>query len=111
MLLAGCATSVETPAPAPIAPPTIPNVPPDVLACASAPVVTPDRNIDAGETEKLWKTDRAKLAKVNACLRRLICQYQDVRHDIGKVDTVACDPAPKPKRKPWLSFFRKDTTK
>ena len=91
MLLAGCATSVDVPPPAPaVAAPVIPNVPPDVLACASAPVVTPDRNIDAGETEKLWKTDRAKLAKVNACLHRLICEYQDVRRDIGKVNTVGC---------------------
>ncbi|MHC1943437.1 hypothetical protein IF803_03525 [Bradyrhizobium sp. UFLA06-06] len=83
-------------------PPDAPNIPPmpaDVAACERAPVDTPDRDLDAGEIERLWKTDRAALAKVNACLRRAVCQYQDVREGIGRVEAVACDssaPAEKP---------------
>ncbi|MBR1313483.1 hypothetical protein JQ562_20740 [Bradyrhizobium sp. AUGA SZCCT0051] len=74
-------------------------MPADVAACERAPVDTPDRELDAGEIERLWKTDRAALAKVNACLRRAVCQYQDVREGIGRVEGVACEstaPAGKP---------------
>jgi hypothetical protein len=76
-------------------------VPADVAACAKEPVNPPDRAFDAGEAERLWKTDRAALARVNACLRRLVCQYQDVRADIGRVDVKTCQERPPPRRKPW----------
>lgn len=81
--------------------PIIPAVPADVLACARAPVAPPDRELDAGEVEKLWKTDRATLARVNGCLHRLVCQYQELRQDIGKVDVAACEPptVPLPRRR------------
>jgi hypothetical protein len=88
--LAGCATSANAPTPA-VEVPVIPAVPADIQACAKAPVDPPDRALDAGEVERLWKTDRAALARVNACLNRLVCQYQDVRADIGKVDGTTCE--------------------
>jgi hypothetical protein len=69
-------------------------VPADVQACARSPVVPPDRELNAGEVERLWNTDRATLAKVNACLQRLVCQYQDVRQGIGRVDGAGCDDKP-----------------
>jgi hypothetical protein len=69
-------------------------VPADVQACARSPVVPPDRELNAGEVERLWNTDRATLAKVNACLHRLVCQYQDVRQGIGRVDGAGCDDKP-----------------
>ena len=107
--LAGCATFDE---PEPVRPvvqsPEIPAVPSDVLACFQRPTIPPDAETNAGDVEKLWKTDRAALVKVNGCLHRLVCQYQDVRRDIGHVDGVACEEKkPAPKRKPsWLSMLR-----
>jgi hypothetical protein len=67
-----------------------------VLACAKDPLAPPDRDLDAGEVERLWKTDRAALAKVSACLRRLVCQDQEVREEIGRVEAVACELDAKP---------------
>jgi hypothetical protein len=98
MPLAGCATSgsVDRVQPPVVVTPEIPPVPADVLACRRNPVDTPDRALDAGETERLWKTDRAALAEVNACFRRLICQYQDVRVGIGRAETKTCEEAAKP---------------
>ncbi|MCS3447259.1 MULTISPECIES: hypothetical protein [Bradyrhizobium] len=74
--LAGCVASgsVDKLQPPPPDAPNIPPMPADVAACERAPVDTPDRDLDAGEIERLWKTDRAALAKVNACLRRAVCQ-------------------------------------
>ncbi|WP_050419097.1 hypothetical protein [Bradyrhizobium tropiciagri] len=72
------------------------------------PVDTPDLELDAGEVERLWKTDRAALSKVNACLRRAVCQYQDTREGIGRVEGVSCDsaaPADKPSR--GFSVFKR----
>jgi hypothetical protein len=83
----------------------IPAVPADVLACARGPVTPPDRELDVGEVEKLWNTDRAALAHVNACLRRLVCQYQDVRAEIGKIETGSCAPAVLPPRKKLLGLL------
>jgi hypothetical protein len=103
--LAGCATSGEAPAPV-VETPLIPAVPADVLACARGPVTPPDRELDAGEVEKLWKTDRAALARVNGCLRRLVCQYQDLRAEIGKIETATCVPAAPPPRKKLLGHLR-----
>jgi hypothetical protein len=96
--LAGCATSSNAPAPV-VEAPVIPAVPADVLACARGPVTPPDRELDAGEVEKLWKTDRATLARVNACLRRLVCQYQELRQEIGKVEVAACEQKAAPVRR------------
>lgn len=42
------------------------------------------------------KTDRAALAKVNACLRRAVCQDLDVREGIGRVEGAACESAAEP---------------
>ncbi|MGY3689928.1 hypothetical protein ACVIGA_000008 [Bradyrhizobium sp. USDA 3240] len=95
--------SVDKLQPPPPDAPNIPALPADVAACERAPVDTPDRELDAGEIERLWKTDRAALAKVNACLRRAVCQYQDVREGIGRVDGVSCESAP-PAEKPAHGF-------
>lgn len=106
--LAGCATfGNPEPAPAPVVEtPEIPAVPADVLACFQKPTDPTDADTNAGDVEKLWKTDRAALAKVNGCLRRIICQYQNVRQDIGHVEGVACQPKPSTKSKPgWLAIF------
>lgn len=91
--LAGCGTFANhqpPPAPPPDAP-ILPAVPADVLACVKRPVTPPDRELDAGEVERLWKTDRAALAKVNSCLHRLICQSQDARQGIGKTEGATCE--------------------
>jgi hypothetical protein len=108
--LAGCATSVKQPDPPPApAPVIIPTVPPDVLACVKEPVKVPDKDIDAGEVERLWKTDRASLAKVNACLHRVVCQYQDVRQEIAGAPSVSCEASAKKakkKRPAWMSLLR-----
>ncbi|SDF31282.1 hypothetical protein SAMN05216337_105110 [Bradyrhizobium brasilense] len=87
-------------------------MPAEVAACERAPVDTPDRDIDAGEIERLWRTDRAALARVNACLRRAVCQYQDVREGIGRVDGVACENiAPAEKPAPWFGLFKRKKAK
>jgi hypothetical protein len=101
MPLAGCVTSdsVDRLQPPVVVTPEIPPVPADVLACRRDPVDTPDRALDAGETERLWKTDRAALAEVNACFRRLICQYQDVRAGLGRAETKTCEAAKPPARR------------
>lgn len=104
MLLAGCATSDSPPPAPPPAPPNLPAVPADVLACAQDPTDPPDRDLDAGEVERLWKTDRAALAKVNGCLRRLICQDLETRRELGWVDDKVCTPAGV--KKPARRLFR-----
>ncbi|WP_445490167.1 hypothetical protein [Rhodopseudomonas sp. RCAM05734] len=104
MLLAGCARSdrtLEAPAPPP---PNLPAVPADVLACPRDATDPPDRDLDAGEVERLWKTDRAALAKVSGCLRRLICQDLETRRELGKVDEKVCTPAAA--KKPARRLFR-----
>ncbi|WP_316184756.1 hypothetical protein [Bradyrhizobium sp. SZCCHNRI1003] len=96
LLLAGCATSVKE-APRLAEPLPIPPLPADVLACAREPVAPPDHALDAGEVERLWKTDRARLAQLNSCLRRAVCQYQDLRAGLARVETATCrgdPPAP-----------------
>lgn len=50
----------------------------------------PDGDLDAGQVERLWKSDRAKLAKVNGCLRRLLCTVADYRREISKVEELLC---------------------
>jgi hypothetical protein len=89
LLLAGCAASVSQ-APRTTEPPIIPPVPSDVLACRHDPVDLPDRDLDVGEIERLWKIDRDSLVRVSGCFRRLICQYQDLRAGIGRVETTTC---------------------
>lgn len=84
-------------------------MPADVLACAREPVDTPDRELDAGEIERLWKTDRAALAKVNSCLQRLICQDQAARADIGKSEGVTCEAPAKPAGRGLFPKKRKAT--
>ncbi|WP_316214274.1 hypothetical protein [Bradyrhizobium sp. SZCCHNR2032] len=96
LLLAGCAASVKE-APHLVEPPLIPPLPADILACAHAPVAPPDQALDAGEVERLWKTDRARLAQLNSCLRRAVCQYQDLRAGLARVETATCrDDPPMP---------------
>ncbi|NLS69151.1 hypothetical protein E3H11_09505 [Bradyrhizobium brasilense] len=92
--------------------PNIPALPADVAACERAPVDTPDHELDAGEVERLWKTDRAALAKVDACLRRAVCQYQDVREGIGRVEGVGCEGAvPPEKPAPRFALFKRKQAK
>lgn len=73
--------------------PPPPEIPADVQACSTAPVMFGEKQLDAGEVERLWKTDRARLARVNACLRRLICAVADYRREISKVEEYLCEPA------------------
>jgi hypothetical protein len=89
LLLAGCAASVSETARS-IDPPIIPPVPSDVLACRHDPVDVPDRDLEVGEIERLWKIDRDSLGRVSACYGRLVCQYQDVRAGLGRVETKTC---------------------
>ena len=89
LLLAGCAASVSE-APRAVEAPIIPPVPADVLACRHDPVDVPDRDLDVDEIERLWKIDRDSLGRVNGCFRRLICQYQDLRAGLSRVETTTC---------------------
>lgn len=95
MLLAGCAASGDA-LPDPTAA-YIPQLPADVLACRQSPTIIPDRELTAGEVERLWKTDRARLAKVNGCFGRAICQYQYVAAGLAKASQVACEGSGSPK--------------
>lgn len=75
--------------------PNIPAVPADIEACEREPTWKPAVALTQGEVEKLWKTDRLRLALVNACFRRIVCMYHDVRKEIGQVDTeTVCDAVP-----------------
>lgn len=78
-LLAACETSgnfqapqlasvIETSKPAPL--------PPDLQHCAQEPSEPPLRKLTAGEVERYWKTDRAKLGRVNTCYARVVCRYE-----------------------------------
>ena len=86
--------------------PNIPAVPPDVDRCAQDPTSRPAK-LSAAEANRLWNVDRASLAKVNSCFYRLICQYHDVRKEIGQVEGErTCEriegevtPTPPPVRK------------
>lgn len=89
MLLAACAGSIDDPPP--LTTTHIPPVPADVLACRQEPTNPPDRDLTAGEVEKYWKTDRARLAKVNGCFGRLICQYQYVAAGLAGAAQSACE--------------------
>jgi hypothetical protein len=89
LLLAGCAASVSE-APRAVEPPVIPPLPADVLACRHDAVDVPDRDLEVAEIERLWKIDRDSLARVSACYWRSVCQYQDVRAGIGRVETSTC---------------------
>lgn len=72
--------------------PNIPSVPSDVERCAEEPVVRGTR-LSPSEVNRLWNRDRASLARVNGCFYRLICQYHDVRREIGKIeDEPQCTP-------------------
>lgn len=44
------------------------------------------RKLTVGEMERLWKTDRRTLAEVNSCFERIVCQYHQVRKEIGRVE-------------------------
>jgi hypothetical protein len=90
LLLTGCSASL--PVPLTVAP-NIPAIPADVEACRQDPTQRPEGKLTAGETEKLWRTDRYRLMRVNGCFWRLICQYHEVRQEIGKVeDEPMCGP-------------------
>jgi hypothetical protein len=87
LLLAACATpdkQIEY-----ITPPA-PEIPADVQVCLRSPTDVPESELDAGQVERLWKTDRARLAQVNGCLRRLICSVADYRREISKVEENLC---------------------
>jgi hypothetical protein len=84
MLLAACATSNEPLRPAA---PVIPPIASDLDRCRVKLSAIPDAAIDAGDVERDWKSDRAEAIKVNACLVRALCQYHQVRKDIGRVSS------------------------
>lgn len=95
VLLVGCETfGKKDPVPAPVPQaPFIAAIPSDVDGCAQAPAAIPDRALTAEETERLWKTDRARLRKLNGCFVRLKCGYAAVRKEVGKVETQRTCPA------------------
>lgn len=76
------------------------------MACAKDPLTPPDRDLDAGEVERLWKTDRAALSKVNGCLHRLVCQSLEANRDLAQRDGVVCSDAP-PAAPAKRGFLRK----
>lgn len=70
MPLAACGLSDDPPA-VPLA--GLPPIPADVATCFDdGPSDLPDRALSAAETEKLWKEDRRRLAKVQRCGRRAL---------------------------------------
>lgn len=58
---------------------SVPELGPEIRACRQAPVEVPARKLSAGETERLWKTDRAGLVKVDGCLGDAIAHADDVK--------------------------------
>jgi hypothetical protein len=105
--LAACATSGDHALPPIAEPPVIAPIPSDVRACIREPADTGTEPLNEGEAERLWSTDRAALVRVNGCLRRLICLYQDVRKDIGHINDVGCEKEKNTARPPkWLSLLR-----
>lgn len=96
----------------PPAPPVIPAVPADVASCLRNP--TNGETLTAEQIERAWKTDRATLVRVNSCLRRIVCQYQAVRKDIGRVADAATCAHTNPhqnKRTVWQRVTGKDAAK
>ncbi len=84
LLLPGCANSGLPQLVAVTA--NIPPIPPDVELCAQEATARGAR-LTAKEANRLWNLDRTALAKVNGCFYRLICQYHDVRREIGRVES------------------------
>lgn len=79
MLLAACATSAEPPPPPPSA---LPDIPPEIRACLHMEgVEVPDRPLDAGEVERLWKGDRRIRAALGRCGLRFLAWYDELRAD------------------------------
>lgn len=69
--LAGCGLSADRPVPQPKT--GLPKVPADLRACFEAEGVDiPDRDLNAGEVERLWKEDRRKGVAWQRCGRRLL---------------------------------------
>lgn len=110
LLLAACANNPQKEYV--VQAPNIPAVPSDVDRCAEDPTSRPAK-LSAAEANRLWNVDRASLARVNGCFYRLICQYHDVRKEIGQVegertcDRIEGEVTPTPARKPSIRKRRK----
>lgn len=88
-LLAGCATSgskVEVPAPM-MQPAIVPAIPADIAGANVELTNLPDRALTIEETERYWKTDRARFVKLRSYFNRLRCQAAAVRREVGKVES------------------------
>lgn len=105
MLCAACGERNNIPAPNvdPV-PQVVPRLAADILTCQRDPSNPPDRELNKGETERFWRTDRLGLIRVNTCVWRAICQNEDTRREIALIETsinelCAVPPKTAPKKK------------
>lgn len=57
----------------------LPSVPADIQACFRAAGNVPDKALNAGEIEALWKSDRVKVAVNARCGARALSWYESLR--------------------------------
>jgi hypothetical protein len=43
-----------------------------------------DKELTVGDVERLWKTDRLRLKKLNTCFSRLVNLYETTREGLAK---------------------------
>ena len=80
-LLTGCALSGEKSLPVTI----LPDIPVDLLTCYKNTTTWPENKaLTVGEVEKLWKTDRLSLIKLNDCYKRLVIIYGEAKQGVTK---------------------------
>ena len=75
LLLAACGPSTSRPT----NPDQLPSVPVDIQLCFRAAAGLPEKALNAGEVEALWKNDRVRVAVNARCGARLLHWYEDVR--------------------------------
>lgn len=83
LLVAGCAGSGARDLSSVIAAGMVP-VPSDITQCRTPAVRVPKGPLNAGQVEKLWSSDRIRLAKVNRCLTRSINLYRETKAGLKK---------------------------
>lgn len=78
-LVSACTTlNNKQPPPEPVT--ILPALPNDLKNCEETPVKFDfKKGVNKGKTEKYWKTDRAKLVKVNKCQKRTVNIYESAR--------------------------------
>jgi hypothetical protein len=80
-MLAGCATTAETPVSRPVAAKDhLPTVPADIARCFNAALGDPeDKDLTVEEVERGWKSDRYQASVMRKCGRRFLTWYDDLR--------------------------------